>query len=710
SLFAYRLPIFAPSLIFYSFPAEFRALAVFPRRQSMEKTKRVDTIDNLPPSRVRQVGAWTEQFSSNGRRYFYNRESEVSQWDKPIAWIEAEAILDPDIDNDDQYSCASLGRDSDRNGSSPEKIDVSDDEISPMEEDPIISEEEQRQRALEAERLAEEEKQRLEAERQYNKDYGYRRFLNQEAMDKIYKEVLCIEKPSTPPPYPTHLSRYVDDYNFQLEYNEKMLEASRARLKAESSYLSAKLYEKKADGVCEIREEMEERRLNFQANFDTQLGALVAQSKNEEDFVPDMLKRAWIEWPTDKILRCHEGILEHRSEEFQDMEHTCETVYRPKPPTPSPTPSPSYSGPPPNPVILDAKKLKELEVRSPSPSYEEQPMEMVVSPVYEDEYDPTARAIHSPVYSSRSSCSGSSYSSPDASRPFKTQEYTRPTSERPLNFILEPPPAFPVLDLAAIEASERRKRRTGSESPIRSPVRSPPLSPRTSPTIRSPPMSPTMQSPINRFPQSPHVNPYQHVRSPDVEPLDTVSTTPVSAPIPVPVLTPSPISATIPPPVTVPIPAPILASKPVPISAPVSASKPAPVPTSIQAPKPAPIPVPIPPPISVPMSLPKPAPPPPKPTPMPTPVPIPMPMGMPMMPMPHPHPHPFAMPFPLFDPSQIPPMFNGKPVAIFDPTIPPPPFIPNRLPPPLPMQSLPPPPPAPILDKLFQECEIEDPF
>ncbi|VDK24042.1 unnamed protein product [Anisakis simplex] len=43
--------------------------------------------------RLREFGPWTEQYSSSGKRYFYNRETEVSQWEKPVEWREYEKSL-----------------------------------------------------------------------------------------------------------------------------------------------------------------------------------------------------------------------------------------------------------------------------------------------------------------------------------------------------------------------------------------------------------------------------------------------------------------------------------------------------------------------------------------------------------------------------------------------------------------------------------------
>ncbi|MFH4980161.1 hypothetical protein AB6A40_006870 [Gnathostoma spinigerum] len=43
--------------------------------------------------RLREFGPWTEQYSSSGKRYFYNRETEVSQWEKPHEWKEYEKTL-----------------------------------------------------------------------------------------------------------------------------------------------------------------------------------------------------------------------------------------------------------------------------------------------------------------------------------------------------------------------------------------------------------------------------------------------------------------------------------------------------------------------------------------------------------------------------------------------------------------------------------------
>lgn len=39
---------------------------------------------------MREVGPWSEQTSSTGKKYYYNHETEVSQWEKPDAWKEWE--------------------------------------------------------------------------------------------------------------------------------------------------------------------------------------------------------------------------------------------------------------------------------------------------------------------------------------------------------------------------------------------------------------------------------------------------------------------------------------------------------------------------------------------------------------------------------------------------------------------------------------------
>uniref|UniRef100_A0A8R1HIJ2 WW domain-containing protein n=1 Tax=Caenorhabditis japonica TaxID=281687 RepID=A0A8R1HIJ2_CAEJA len=41
----------------------------------------------VPP---RTFGVWTEQMSSSGRMYYYNKKTEISQWDKPQEWREFE--------------------------------------------------------------------------------------------------------------------------------------------------------------------------------------------------------------------------------------------------------------------------------------------------------------------------------------------------------------------------------------------------------------------------------------------------------------------------------------------------------------------------------------------------------------------------------------------------------------------------------------------
>ncbi|KAH7717071.1 WW domain-containing protein [Aphelenchoides avenae] len=44
--------------------------------------------------RLKSCGPWSEQTSSSGKRYYYNKETEVSQWEKPQEWREAERKLE----------------------------------------------------------------------------------------------------------------------------------------------------------------------------------------------------------------------------------------------------------------------------------------------------------------------------------------------------------------------------------------------------------------------------------------------------------------------------------------------------------------------------------------------------------------------------------------------------------------------------------------
>ncbi|XGW23100.1 hypothetical protein V3C99_005388 [Haemonchus contortus] len=42
---------------------------------------------------IKEFGSWSEQTSSSGRKYFYNRDTEVSQWEKPKEWRDYELRL-----------------------------------------------------------------------------------------------------------------------------------------------------------------------------------------------------------------------------------------------------------------------------------------------------------------------------------------------------------------------------------------------------------------------------------------------------------------------------------------------------------------------------------------------------------------------------------------------------------------------------------------
>ncbi|VDK62067.1 unnamed protein product [Onchocerca ochengi] len=61
-------------------------------------------------ARLKEFGPWTEQYSSAGKRYFYNRESEVSQWEKPPEWREYEKFLSENAANQSPISSASGAR------------------------------------------------------------------------------------------------------------------------------------------------------------------------------------------------------------------------------------------------------------------------------------------------------------------------------------------------------------------------------------------------------------------------------------------------------------------------------------------------------------------------------------------------------------------------------------------------------------------------
>ncbi|KAM3721506.1 WW domain-containing adapter protein with coiled-coil [Dirofilaria immitis] len=61
-------------------------------------------------ARLKEFGPWTEQYSSAGKRYFYNRETEVSQWEKPPEWREYEKFLSENAANQSPVSSASGAR------------------------------------------------------------------------------------------------------------------------------------------------------------------------------------------------------------------------------------------------------------------------------------------------------------------------------------------------------------------------------------------------------------------------------------------------------------------------------------------------------------------------------------------------------------------------------------------------------------------------
>ena len=43
-------------------------------------------------------GDWSEQLSSSGKKYYYNRRTDASSWEKPREWVEAERSRSSDHD------------------------------------------------------------------------------------------------------------------------------------------------------------------------------------------------------------------------------------------------------------------------------------------------------------------------------------------------------------------------------------------------------------------------------------------------------------------------------------------------------------------------------------------------------------------------------------------------------------------------------------
>uniref|UniRef100_A0A1I7RY93 WW domain-containing protein n=1 Tax=Bursaphelenchus xylophilus TaxID=6326 RepID=A0A1I7RY93_BURXY len=48
--------------------------------------------------KLREVGPWSEQTSSSGKKYYYNHETEISQWEKPSVWREYEKKITEEKD------------------------------------------------------------------------------------------------------------------------------------------------------------------------------------------------------------------------------------------------------------------------------------------------------------------------------------------------------------------------------------------------------------------------------------------------------------------------------------------------------------------------------------------------------------------------------------------------------------------------------------
>ncbi|VDM36703.1 unnamed protein product [Toxocara canis] len=79
----------------------------FDKRPRSDQDRHSTTSSN---PRLREFGPWTEQYSSTGKRYFYNRETEVSQWEKPPEWREYEKSLAENAANHSPISSSSGAR------------------------------------------------------------------------------------------------------------------------------------------------------------------------------------------------------------------------------------------------------------------------------------------------------------------------------------------------------------------------------------------------------------------------------------------------------------------------------------------------------------------------------------------------------------------------------------------------------------------------
>lgn len=66
--------------------------------------------NNSTSDRTSDGPLWTEHLSSSGKKYYYNKNTEVSQWEKPKEWLEKERLQHR------EYRDKERDRDRDREG------------------------------------------------------------------------------------------------------------------------------------------------------------------------------------------------------------------------------------------------------------------------------------------------------------------------------------------------------------------------------------------------------------------------------------------------------------------------------------------------------------------------------------------------------------------------------------------------------------------
>lgn len=208
----------------------------------------------LASPRKREYGHWSEVVSSAGKVYYYNRVTEQSQWIKPDGWEKAESVIFPVIDR--------LQQSRDESGFG-ENIQSDDDMDVSYGDSPIALSSSPDSSSFEGRPQSSKE----------NREHD--KIVEEEPEDPIMKYYRAELVASLHEKFDTERMKKAaavrGSCSFEIQFAAQQTQMYRARALARTAFAKAQEYQLEVSTLSMIQQHLEDSRLFFQANFDSEM-------------------------------------------------------------------------------------------------------------------------------------------------------------------------------------------------------------------------------------------------------------------------------------------------------------------------------------------------------------------------------------------------------------------------------------------------------